>query len=61
MVCFPQGSLDKTMDENEVAMTTMKLEHEEEISTLKSSHSTQIDQLTATFQTDTDVSISSTI
>ena len=54
--CF-QGSLDKTLDENETTMLNMKSDHEEEVTSLKAEHSTEIEQLKETFQAEINVSL----
>lgn len=50
-----QGSLDKTMDENEATMASLKADHEEEIASLKNQHSTEVEKLTTTFQAEISV------
>lgn len=50
-----QGSLDKTLDENETAMLDLTNKHEEELSSLTNKHSSEIEELTVTFQTEIDV------
>ena len=57
-VCL-QGSLDKTIDENEATVLQLKADHDEEKEKLKSTHSTEVDDLKSTFQVEIEVFITS--